>query len=422
MTTEYDYDERGNLIREKGGELSKLYSYDGFNRLVRVQNPDGTYMENIYDAENLRTVSIENGKYNRYIYNGRNIACEVDENWELKDRIVREHTILEKEDSNKDTYYYIHNAHGDVTALTNGRGEVVNSYSYDAFGNILDSVEKVDNRFKYSGELHDSVTDQYYLRARHYNPSIGRFMQEDSFRGDGLNLYTYVANNPIKYIDPTGHCKEGVNFIDAIGNALGINLNGIIRKIPGVDWISDCFDNIFGLNNGVLTKLNFIQISNFSEKLVSNVTEDVNQDSQKSWTQVIVDKLKEAYVKATEFHFEKRDELNGPHPSYSDVIADNSSWTLLPPSMSIYHDNGMGKPELKFVHPDGREAVFDGDTLQPMTNPRYKGTYNYVVPVEPPEDILDIGGWYNYATRGIGHVVLDVIPYWLTGKKNERNQ
>ncbi len=33
-------------------------------------------------------------------------------------------------------------------------------------------------------------------------------MQEDSCRGDGLNLYTYVANNPVNYIDPTGHCKE----------------------------------------------------------------------------------------------------------------------------------------------------------------------------------------------------------------------
>ena len=50
-------------------------------------------------------------------------------------------------------------------------------------------------------------------------------MQEDTFRGDGLNLYTYVANNPIKYIDPTGHCKEGVDFSDVINN--------ILKKITG---------------------------------------------------------------------------------------------------------------------------------------------------------------------------------------------
>jgi len=245
LVTEYEYDERGNLIREREGELSKLYSYDGFNRLVRVQNPDGTYMENIYDAENLRTISIENGKYNRYIYNGRDIACEVGEDWSLKDRVVRGHTILQKEDGNKNAYYYIHNVHGDITALTDGRGEIVNNYSYDAFGNILDSVEKVENRFKYSGEVLDPLTGQYYLRARYYNPSIGRFMQEDTFRGDGLNLYTYVANNPIKYVDPTGHCKEGIEFTDSnsiildkaqTGNGTGNN------PINGIDTTSSTFD------------------------------------------------------------------------------------------------------------------------------------------------------------------------------------
>ncbi|WP_235832708.1 RHS repeat-associated core domain-containing protein, partial [Acetivibrio mesophilus] len=140
---------------------------------------------------------------------------------------------------------YIHNAHGDITALTDGMGEVVNRYSYDAFGNISDCVETVDNRFKYSGEVHDSVTGQYYLRARYYNPSIGRFMQEDTFRGDGLNLYTYVANNPIKYIDPTGHCKEGVDFSEVYDSILGNNPNDILRTMMGLDWTSDDFKNCF---------------------------------------------------------------------------------------------------------------------------------------------------------------------------------
>ncbi|HBW26854.1 MAG TPA: hypothetical protein DEF39_06205, partial [Hungateiclostridium thermocellum] len=71
--------------------------------------------------------------------------------------------------------------------------------------------EKIENRFKYSGEMLDPVTGQYYLRARYYNPSIGRFMQEDTFRGDGLNLYTYVANNPVLcFLRGTNkkHCKQ----------------------------------------------------------------------------------------------------------------------------------------------------------------------------------------------------------------------
>lgn len=47
--------------------------------------------------------------------------------------------------------------------------------------------------------------EQYYLRDRYYNPVVGRFLQEDTYRGDGLNLYAYCANNPVVYYDPSGH-------------------------------------------------------------------------------------------------------------------------------------------------------------------------------------------------------------------------
>jgi hypothetical protein len=52
------------------------------------------------------------------------------------------------------------------------------------------------------------VTQQYYLRARYYNPVIARFTQEDIYRGDGLNLYAYCANNPVVYYDPSGYACE----------------------------------------------------------------------------------------------------------------------------------------------------------------------------------------------------------------------
>ena len=54
----------------------------------------------------------------------------------------------------------------------------------------------------------DPVTQQYYLRARFYNPVIGRFTQEDTYYGDGLNLYQYCQANPVGYVDPSGHNCE----------------------------------------------------------------------------------------------------------------------------------------------------------------------------------------------------------------------
>ena len=68
--------------------------------------------------------------------------------------------------------------------------------------------ETVENRFGFAGEMLDAVTGQYYLRARFYNPAIARFLSEDTYYGDGLNLYAYCHNNPVRYVDPSGHICE----------------------------------------------------------------------------------------------------------------------------------------------------------------------------------------------------------------------
>ena len=109
-------------------------------------------------------------------------------------------------------------ADGSITHVINGeekesgelpqedvQSRVLNYYEYDAFGNTIRCEEQVHKRFRYTGEQYDILTGQYYLRARYYNPVIARFTQEDTYYGDGLNLYTYCQNNPILYHDPTGH-------------------------------------------------------------------------------------------------------------------------------------------------------------------------------------------------------------------------
>ena len=105
-----------------------------------------------------------------------------------------------------------------MVQLTNASGAVTQSYDYDAFGNQFSPYLTDSNMFRYSGEYLDEETDFYYLRARQYSPAIGRFTQEDTYRGEyasplSLNLYTYCYNDPVQYWDPTGNHAWDV-FID----------------------------------------------------------------------------------------------------------------------------------------------------------------------------------------------------------------
>jgi RHS repeat-associated protein len=104
----------------------------------------------------------------------------------------------------------MYNGHADVTALLDTAGNVVATYYYDAFGNILAQTGTVNNSILYTGYQYDKETGLYYLNARMYDPITARFMQEDTYTGEhsdplSLNLYTYCKNKPLIYSDPTGH-------------------------------------------------------------------------------------------------------------------------------------------------------------------------------------------------------------------------
>ena len=148
----------------------------------------------------------------------------------------------------------------------------------------------------------------------------------------------------------------------------------------------------------------------------------------KKWYEKVKDFFTGVYHKVTEFHFERRDALNTSLPTYKELTDQGDGWIQVAPEFSIFHDNGFGYPELKYIHPDGREVVYTRDfssdgSYEIYTDPKYKGTYNYVVvPGNKPDDILDVKGWIEFGVKGIGHVFADVIPYYLTGKKNEREE
>jgi RHS repeat-associated protein len=94
-----------------------------------------------------------------------------------------------------------------MASSTNG----VASYTYDVFGAVRSRSGSSDNPWLFTGEQRDSESGLYYLRARYYDPGIGRFLGRDPLRGELLNpqtqnRYPYVRNNPVLLIDPRGLC------------------------------------------------------------------------------------------------------------------------------------------------------------------------------------------------------------------------
>ena len=211
----YTYDRQGNMLSDGRNQ----YTYDDFGRLVLAVTAEGGIQKNCYDAEGLRIEMEENGRLVQFLYNeNREVVAEKDYSGNII-RYIRGLGLISSDSENAKTYYhYVCDEQGSVSHIIRGEDKesgvseqgreqdrILNQYEYDAFGNTISCKEQVENRFRYQGEQYDPITRQYYLRARYYNPVIGRFIQEDTYYGDGLNLYEYCRNNTITYKDPTGH-------------------------------------------------------------------------------------------------------------------------------------------------------------------------------------------------------------------------
>ena len=203
---QFSYDRQGGIIEEKNAAGIRLFSYNSRRQQTRVETETGNVQENRYDAEGLRFELLENGRRTSFVYHDGELLQE--EGREEQGTSYHLGAGMEAFRRGQELSYYHRDEQLSTTFITGGHGDVLNSYQYDAFGIPLDTTEQLNNRIRYTGQQYDDVTGQYYLRARYYNPVAGRFMQEDVYQGDGLNLYAYCGNNPVVYDDPSGYERK----------------------------------------------------------------------------------------------------------------------------------------------------------------------------------------------------------------------
>ena len=211
-TVQYEYDHAGNLTAEshipQGGNITRRieYTYDAYNRNTSVCSA-GCVQQNHYDAEGLRNAVTENGSTTNFVYRNGMLSSELDADRNPVRGYVYGNEYISQNNGSSFSYY-LNDEQGSIRYLTGSDGSIRNHYRYSAFGESITAEETVPNRLKYNAQMADELTGLYYLRARYYNASLGRFTQEDTIYNDGLNLYAYCNSNPVMYSDPSGFAKE----------------------------------------------------------------------------------------------------------------------------------------------------------------------------------------------------------------------
>jgi RHS repeat-associated protein len=209
-TTSYSYDAANRLIQSVKAGITTTYAYDGKGNLIR-ENVGGVTADFVLDERGALPLILgelrSDGVELRYAYGSEGITAQ--------------QTIS---NTTQTTTYPLLDALGSVRRLTDAAGAVTLARSYDAFGNIRHSAGTGWTQLGFTGERMGVVDGTLYLRARHYSPALGRFLQRDSYAGtvgrpQSLNRYAYTENNPATLTDPSGHCPLCITI--AAGAAIG---------------------------------------------------------------------------------------------------------------------------------------------------------------------------------------------------------
>ena len=218
------------------------------NRMLTANTLTGS-ISYTYDAGGIRQSQTENGTVTHYLVDPNQAYHQVIE--ELNDLQIAEVIYsygddLINQQRPEGNFTYGYDGLGSTRILTDTTGTVQNSYGYQAFGESDYQIGSIPNNYLFTGEQYDHNVGFYYLRARYYNPSIGRFSQMDTFPGmqfepKSLHKYLYTHADPINNIDPSGNISLSQT---GVAQNLQSILLGFGRTIGSLMRVYDTFHSV----------------------------------------------------------------------------------------------------------------------------------------------------------------------------------
>ena len=259
-SADYEYDQNGNLTGidvDDNGTNEYEYIYDCENRLTEAKESDQTVAEYAYDYQGRRIAKTVDSNTTKYCYDGDQVIAEYENGALVRKFIygpgIDEPICMIDVAHSNDVYYYHFDGLGSVVALSDVNSEIVETYSYDVFGEP-NTTSTIGNPYYFTGRRYDTETDLYYYRARYYDHVTGRFLQVDPLGyEDSMNLYSYVGNNPVSWLDPLGLKKDDIeskkrrinqlrNYINSAETAVIANietlemLHGKVQRLHDYYW------------------------------------------------------------------------------------------------------------------------------------------------------------------------------------------
>lgn len=254
------YDSAGFVVSKSKSGDSRTYSWNALGQLTQVV-ANGTTTTYGYDGFGRRVRRTVAGSTIRYLYNGGDLVAEVD----VSGAAVAQYTYhgLDAPHSMRRAgklYYYLQDGIGNVRALVDTTGAVVATYSYSPYGEIESSTGSLENPLRFKGREWDAIAGLYFMRARYYDPQMGRFLSPDPLGIDGgINLYGFAESDPTNNADPLGlqcvsgqgHCLE-TNRITAQAPASWPPAFHSLGFASGIYWF---VAHRWGANDGSVSSL-----------------------------------------------------------------------------------------------------------------------------------------------------------------------